>query len=140
MPAYLTMAHLVAEVPPQFVTEALDDNGDGSADAGLFDQIVSNVQAEIDGLLGQKYTVPFSNPIPAVVVDAAIKLTGEKLYTRRGLEGDKNPFAKRAAEVRALLKKIGAGEAALFATAKPARPAATAITEPAKTAGKKTAL
>ncbi|MBI5770858.1 MAG: DUF1320 family protein [Verrucomicrobia bacterium] len=134
MPAYIIMATLTAEMPPQFVAQALDDDGDGAADAGLFDQLVANAQTEIDGILGQRFEVPFSNPIPSVVVDACTKLVAEKLYARRGFSGDKNPWEKKAAEVRAELKAIAKGERPLTPTIARAKPSATAITEPAKTA------
>ncbi|WP_414664900.1 phage protein Gp36 family protein [Horticoccus sp. 23ND18S-11] len=133
MPAYIIMATLVAEVPPQFITQALDDDGDGAADPGLFDQIVSNAQTEIDGILGQRFTVPFQNPIPAIVVDAATKFVAEKLYSRRGVDGDKNPWTKKATEIRALLKAIAKGDAPLTPTTARERPSASAITEPART-------
>lgn len=133
MPAYIIMATLVAEVPPQFVTQALDDNGDGVADAGLFDQVVANAQAEVDGILGQRYTVPFQNPVPALVVDATTKLVAERLYSRRGLDGDKNPWAKKASEIRAILKAIAKGEMPLTPSATREKPSASAITEPART-------
>lgn len=133
MPAYIIMATLVAEVPPQFITQALDDDGDGVADAGLFDQIVANAQAEVDGILGQRYTVPFANPIPAIVVDATTKLVAEKLYSRRGTEAEKNPWAKKASEVRALLKSIAKGEVPLTPAAAREKPSVSAIVEPART-------
>lgn len=133
MPAYIIMATLVAEVPPQFITQALDDNGDGTADAGLFDQIVANAQAEVDGILGQRYTVPFQNPVPAIVVDATTKLVAERLYSRRGLDGEKNPWSKKASDVRALLKTIAKGEVPLTPAAAREKPSASAITEPART-------
>jgi phage gp36-like protein len=133
MSAYIIMATLVAAVPPQFITQALDDDGDGVADTGLFDQILANAQTEVDGLLGQRYAVPFSNPIPAIVVDATTKFVAETLYLRRGIEGDKNPWAKKAADVRATLKAIAKGDMPLTPAASREKPSASAITEPAKT-------
>jgi phage gp36-like protein len=133
MPAYIIMATLVAEVPPQFVLQALDDDGDGVADTGLFDQVVANAQAEVDGLLGQRYAVPFQNPVPAIVVDATTKFVAEKLYSRRGLDGEKNPWSKKAADVRALLKQIAKGEVPLTPAASREKPSASAITEASRT-------
>jgi len=133
MSAYIIMATLVAEVPPQFITQALDDNGDGVADTGLFDQVVANAQAEVDGILGQRYTVPFQNPVPAVVVDATTKFVAEKLYSRRGLDGEKNPWSKKASDARTLLKQIAKGEIPLTPSAAREKPSASAITETART-------
>lgn len=137
MPAYLIMAALVAKIPPQFVTQALDDDGDGVADPGLFDQIVANAQTEIDGILGQRFAVPFQNPIPAIVADAALKLVGYDLYFRRGTADDKNPFKKAADDIRAELKKIAEGAKPLTPDLQRKLPSASAITEPAKTTSKR---
>jgi len=136
MSAYIIRATLAAEFPPQFITQALDDDGDGAEDTGVWDQIVTNAQTEIDGILGQRYAVPFANPIPAIVVDACTKFVAEKLYLRRGFEGDKNPWAKRASEARTALKDIGTGKTPFTPGLDRKKPSAVAITEPAKTSSR----
>lgn len=135
MPNYITRPALNALVPPQFVLQALDDNSDGVEDAGLFDQILANVQQEIDGTLGKRYTVPFQNPIPSIIGNAALIFMGEALYTRRGYgdEAKPNPFAVRAKGIRSDLADIAAGTVPLFPTLNRAKPSGTVIGEPAKT-------
>lgn len=133
MPAYLLIAAVSAVIPPQFLTQALDDDGDGAADAGLFSQIVANAQTKIDGILGQRFTVPFENPIPAIVADACLNLVGDALYTRRSVPADKNPFAAAAKASLATLQKIAAGEIPLTPGLARAQPSAVLIAEPAKT-------
>lgn len=136
MPAYLLIAAVSAVIPPQFLTQALDDDNDGVADAGLFSQIVANAQTEIDGILGGRFTTPFDNPLPAVVSDAALKIVCEGLYKRRGIEADKNPWAKDAKEIRDRLAKIAKGEMPLYTTLERAKPSASAITDTARTTSK----
>lgn len=133
MSAYIVLSRLNAVMPPQFRVEALDDDKDGAADAGLFDEILSSVQDEIDGILGQRYAVPFSNPIPAIVADAATKLTAERLYLRRNFKDEKNPWSKPAADIRAALAEIAAGKRPLAPELGRKQPSASIVSEPAKT-------
>lgn len=137
---YVLLGQLSALIPPQFLTEALDDDGDGVADPGVFDSIVDTVHKEIDGALGQRYPVPFSNPIPAVVADAAIVLTAHTLYSRRAVEDKKNPFDRRAKEVREKLAAIAKGEQPLAPEAKRAKPSASIVSEPSKTRSGRNAI
>lgn len=130
---YVELTDLSALIPPATLTEALDDNGDGAADAGLFDGLSSQVSRDIDGRLGQRYLTPFVYPYPALVVSAARIFAVEALYTRRNLTGDKNPFTAQADKWRDKLDLIGAGKEPLQPGQERARPSASAITEPAKT-------
>ena len=135
---YTMMGQVTAKIPPQFLLEALDDDGDGQADPGIFNQVVANAQTEIDGALGGRYPVPFDNPIPAVVANAALILTCLGIYDRR-VSADKNPFTKQANDVRTQLGEIGDGTKPLVAGTNRVQPSATVITEPAKTSGRRTA-
>ncbi|HRJ48142.1 MAG TPA: DUF1320 family protein [Opitutaceae bacterium] len=136
MPAYTTLARINAVLPPQFLVEALDDDKDGVADPGVFDEVVASVQVEIDGVLGARYSTPFANPVPALVADAALKLTAEALYARRGFAEDKNPWAVRAKAIRTLLGEVAAGSKPLTPDLGRKRPSASVITSPAKTHSK----
>jgi phage gp36-like protein len=136
---YTTMAQVTAKIPPQFLLEALDDDGDGQADPGLFNQVVANVATEIEGALGQRYAVPFDNPLPAVVASAALTLACYGIYARRVTE-EMNPFAKLAKETRDKLAAIAKGEQSLQPFKDPAQPSATAITEPARTSSRRPAI
>ena len=136
MSAYIILSRLNAVIPPQFLVEGLDDDKDGVADAGLFDEILTVVQDEIDGILGQRFAVPFSNPIPAIVADAATRLTAEALYKRRGFTGAKNPWEEAAKAIRADLAAIAAGKRPLTPELARKKPSASIISEPAKTHSK----
>lgn len=122
---YVTLTDLQGKIPGPFLSEALDDGPDITP-ASVWDLIAAGVGKEIDGILGTRYPVPFSNPVPAVVSRAAIVLASEAIFLRRGK--DENPYTKQAAAVRNQLGKIGSGEQPLAPVALRAQP--TAILAP----------
>jgi phage gp36-like protein len=133
MPAYILLATVSALIPPQFLVQALDDDGDGVADEGLFPTILGAAQTKIDGILGQRFTTPFENPIPAIVADACLTIVCDTLFKRRSIEDDKNPWAKPAAASITKLTAIAKGEEPLEPGKARAQPSASIISEPAKT-------
>ena len=139
MPApYVTLSNMNARLPASFLVQALDDNNDGAADAGVWDDVASAVATEIDGILGVRFETPFSNPIPAPVTAAAQILAAEALYNRRGFSGEeKNPYAKLAAEQRKKLGQIAAGELPLGPEIKRTAPSASIVSEPSRASSRK---
>lgn len=85
---YVTRDQVAARIPPPVLNDALDDDGDGTEDAGLFDNIVAAASLEVDGFLAGLYNVPFTVP-PAKVGAAAFAFTCEAIYQRRNV-----PFPK----------------------------------------------
>lgn len=110
MSAYTTQSEIEASIPPAYLRQALDDDADGAADDGLLGQVIANASNEVDAILGQRYTVPFSSPFPAVVAAATRIFVLETLYLRRGHSGEANPWEARAKDIRARLSRIGKGE------------------------------
>jgi phage gp36-like protein len=131
--SYITQSDLESRVPPAFIVQALDDDGDGEADAGLWDKVASAVDAQINGRLEGRYAVPLAAPVPAVVIEAALVLAAEALYLRRGISGDQNPWSKQADGIRDRLERIGSGKEALKNEVSPARSGGAVIGEPART-------
>ena len=128
MSVYVTIEDLGAEIPAKFLSQALHDSPtDGLTDAQAFAPIAATASADVDALLGDRFVVPFTGLIPALVKRAARIFTLEKLYLRRGLVGPTNPWTKQADELRTTLRTCGKG--ILVQTQKPS---ATAITEQAK--------
>jgi phage gp36-like protein len=111
-------AELKAIMPPSKITEALDDDKDGEADAEAFAAVAGYVDNLIDGALGQRYTLPLAT-VPPLVTAVALTLFAEALYLRAGFSGDQNPFAKRAEDARAKLERIAAGDEDLTFDAEP---------------------
>jgi phage gp36-like protein len=130
--SYVVRADVEAIIPPQFVTEALDDDGDGMEDEGLFAALAESVDTEIDGQLSRRYSLPLVNP-PASLRSGAKSLLCEALYQRRGISADMNPFAKAAADFRAWLREIATGGAQLVVGTAPAKPPISVISESAGT-------
>jgi phage gp36-like protein len=132
--SYIIQSDLKGKIPEAFLVQALDDNGDGQEDIGIWDTIASDIQKAIDGVLGAVYTVPFAVPLPDIVLEAAKVYACEALYRRRGFVDINNPWAKQASDMRARLKEIVESNNAdaipgLTRTA----PAPILISEPAKT-------
>lgn len=130
---YITRAAILSEIPLLHLVEALDDDGDGLEDPNAFERVEFSAETEIDGILGQRYQVPFVTPYPAIVTNAARVIVLEKLYQRRGIPSDKNPWTKQASDVRTQLKGIALGKEPLTPESKKVNRAVDPITEPSKT-------
>jgi len=127
--SYVELADLAAEIPQKFLKQALHDSPtDGLTDAQAFAPIALTASGDVDALLSDRFEVPFTTTVPALVILAARIFSLEKLYLRRGLVGVANPWSKQADELRSTLKTCGKG--ILVQTQKPS---AIAITEQAKT-------
>lgn len=129
MADYFTLADLEPSIPPAFLIEALDDDGDGVVDA--FEGVRRAVQTFIDGMLSTRYATPF-DPVPKVVASAAQVLACEACYKRRGVKDEENPWYTDAKAMRALLTSIAKGDIQLQAggtggAPEPAEPAGTII-------------
>jgi phage gp36-like protein len=133
---YVTQSQIEAVIPAPTLADALDDNRDGAPDAGVLDQVIAVAGGEVDGYLASIYSVPFAEPIPAAVTDAAFVFACELIYQRRGIEADKNPFTARALAWRARLQLIGSGKQPLTAeTPKVLSPGAIIIDDAATAGG-----
>jgi phage gp36-like protein len=132
---YSTRADLEAIIPPQFIVQALDDNGDGTEDDGLFAIIAASADAQIDGYLSGRYATPFS-PVPPLVRECAKVFIAESLYQRRGYNSEANPYTARANQLRKQLESIGNGNGSLGGVSESGsspRPPISIVTEPSRT-------
>jgi phage gp36-like protein len=93
---YITCQQIYGNIPQPKVNDALDDDGDGQADPGVLDQIIADSCQEVDGYLQGRYTVPFTGEIPSVVVQASLAFACEKIYGRREVGAEANPFTAKA--------------------------------------------
>ena len=113
--AYILQTQLEALLPPTRIVEALDDNGDGEQDPGLWENVEESVRKKIDDILGQRFAVPFATP-PAAVVSAALVLAADRLFRRRAIVDELNPWAKEAKDTLARLMRMATGQEPLDAT------------------------
>jgi phage gp36-like protein len=134
---YVQQSDLTGMLPPDFLTQALDDTGDGSQVAATFAQIATDIGTAIDGYLGVRFALPLAEPYPAVVTNAAKVFLCEQLYLRRGLAGSKNPYATQADGLRAILKSISLGETPLSPEINRQDPSASVVTEPMGSASRR---
>lgn len=132
--AYVTQAQIEALLPPAHLADMLDDDGDSIADEGLLDTIIAGADQEVDSALAGIYNVPF-DPAPAIVSQAALCFVLERLYARRIVGDEKNPWQSKANAWRERLKLIGTGKAPLAANESRAVAAGGAIVEDARTMG-----
>ena len=108
---YTTLAAVSTKMPLAHVREALAQTGTESNEAldTLFEQLVQTVSNEIDALLGARFHTPFLEP-PAKVTHAALIFALESLYEGRMVNAEKNPWSKKAREIREELAEIGNGK------------------------------
>ena len=107
---YVTRQQVESKLPPPILIEALDDDGDGNEDQGQFNNIVATAAQEVDAYLAGLYTVPFADPAPAKVCEAALCFVLEAIYGRRATGGDArnpNPWKTQAKFWRDHLQKVG---------------------------------
>jgi hypothetical protein len=112
--SYVDRSQVEAKLPPQFLLQALDDDGDGLEDEGVWDAIAAEADEAVEGFLEGRYAIPFAEgSVPRIVSNAAKLFALETLYMRRGYSKDTdppNPWAAAATAMRARLARIGAGE------------------------------
>jgi len=133
MMAYVNQSDLKGKISERDLISALDDNGDGAVDTDVWAQIQVDVQTYIDGTLGQRFSVPFVDPIPPVIKLAATTFALEQIYSRRTMADDKAPFVLQANAQRSKLAAIAAGTQPLTPDSHRAKATGVVITDSAKT-------
>jgi len=92
-------------MPLHKIVEALDDNGDGAADAGAWTEVLAAVEERIGDCFG--------GSVPDELADSvgyARKIFAmEILFDRRNISGDKNPYTKRAEDQEKRLRALAGG-------------------------------
>lgn len=113
--SYVELTDLEGQIPPPFLIQALDDNGDGEIDA--WPQVQASAQEDVDALLEGRFAVPLTlSPLPRIIRRAAVAFACELCYRRRGLTDAENPWKSRAEAFRKLLTSITAGDLKLSVT------------------------
>lgn len=130
---YITQSDLEGIIPAKFIVSALDADNDGVADAGVWDKMLSAVQAKIDGTLGQRFSVPFSAPVPPIVKAAALTYAAAAIYRLKGYNAEQNPFTKDEATMASKLDAMAKSEEPLSPDVQRKRPPVSVIVERAKT-------
>lgn len=129
--SYVALSDLEGRIPPAFLTQALDDDGDGEADA--WDAVAASADGAVDGLLATRFSTPFTEPVPQVVTFAAILFACELCYKRRSVANEQNPFYEDAKAMRVKLASIAMGKEPLQPGVKPVNKSGGAVLEAAPT-------
>lgn len=132
--SYCTEAEISRMVGPENFDLMLDDDKDGTADAGLFDALAADASEAVDAYLGAQYDVPFAAPVPAFARMCAKVFCAELLYQRRGVARDANPWTRQADTLRTRLERIAKGDDTLDADADDAGKGVEVQTEPSRLA------
>jgi phage gp36-like protein len=127
---YVTKNDMLAVIPTEILTAAVDDQNMGDDTENVWDIIAAAAARRIDSILGSRYDVPFADPAPAIVREAAVTFAAFMLFARRQA-GDNNPWAKAADAIAARLQDIANGISDISVDDSESAP--YAITEPSKT-------
>jgi hypothetical protein len=137
---YVELTDLHGKIPPQFLTQALDDDNDGMIDQGIWQLVQGQAEDAVNSRLAQRYTVPVTDPQALPLVrNAALIFACEGVYARR-VAPEQNPWMGQANALRAKLDKIGTGDEPLVPTAPKARASGGVIAEPARTFSTRAAI
>jgi hypothetical protein len=140
--AYVQESDLLGDISQEFLTQALQDTCNGSQNATTWAQLAASVGIDIDAYIGLRYALPLvpnaqlypnTYGYPPVICSAAKTFSLEKLYKRRGIGDDKNPWAGQASQTRTLLKAISLGQSPLAPELNRKDPTASIVTQPMRT-------
>jgi len=128
--SYCVAADLKGLIPDEWITEATDDDADGTRDT--IADVLQAAEDEIDSKLAGRYTLPLDlsntlNGIVAKLRHIARYLASEIAYGRRGMM-EAFPWKEQMKDIRKGLTAIENGTIPLFHSLKPAEDDAVAIT------------
>ena len=99
---------LLPWLPPQRLVEALDDDGDGEADAAAWSAVRSAAEDRLQTVFGG--AVPPEHFRTAEWARKMFEL--QTLFLRRGITGAENPYTAAADDAEARLRALASGEEA----------------------------
>lgn len=136
MSAYHDRASVEALIPPSFLLDALDDDRDGTEDAGLYASLADDAGVAVDAYLEGRVRRDQRTGHP-LARRASLVFCLEAIYQRRGytIKTDPpNPWAAEADGLRARLARIAEGAEPWVLDS--SGPSVDTITEPSRTTSK----
>lgn len=107
---YVIRADIEAEFDDANLLRSLDDNGDGTEDAGLFTSLSASVDAIVSSHADMISQLGLPS-LPATFLRYCARVfMCALLIRRRGAVDEMNPFATPEKEIRARLERIESGE------------------------------
>lgn len=137
--SYIVQDDLESLIPPEWITQALDDDDDGDEDAGRFTSIRSAAEDAVNGVLSLSYSVPIATPESYPFLKHVTRYEAARVcYARRGFKGEDGfPHYKIWETAWKQLTKIGEGDFPLGPAAGSnailAKPRGSVVTSPSKT-------
>lgn len=81
--AYITQADLVEQISDSQLIQLTDDAKLGTVDTDTVARAITAAEAEVNGYLATRYTVPVAAPVPDLIKKWALDIAVYNLYRRR---------------------------------------------------------
>ena len=95
--SYVALSDLSGLIPDKYLTDALDDNGDGTTAA--WDAVAAAASAAVEGILSTRFATPFLDPAPPIVTEATKIFAAEMIYRRRSVANEQRKRRKNPGRV-----------------------------------------
>lgn len=111
--AYSTLSDLEKYLDPEQIVELSDDDKNGTPDAPIIAEMIAAADSDIDSYLANKYTTPFSSPVPQIVKKLSAKMAIYYLWLRRKESEVPEKWATEYENMMELLREIAKGDVTL---------------------------
>jgi phage gp36-like protein len=108
--AYCAQTDIEKLLTPAQLVQLTDDDANGVADAAPITEAIAQADAEIDGYLGSRYTVPVS-PVPTLLRNLSVAISIWKIYGRRSVSNERR--RQEYEDAVAKLRDLAAGRMVL---------------------------
>lgn len=112
MSTYSNQAAIEGEIPQIDLIALTDDDGRGTLNITILNQVITNSSGEIDQACANLYgtQLPF-NPVPSSVANMALTIACYRLVRRRQTADEQNKFYEQYKRVRDFLDRVNSGDA-----------------------------
>lgn len=107
---YIARTDIIARYGEDLLLVLADRDGDGEEDEGVVDQALADADAEIDGYLAKRYTLPLPD-VPPLLTRLAVDLAVYHLCNSDTLVTEQR--RQRYEDAVALLRRLSSGEVTL---------------------------
>lgn len=108
--AYITQAEIEEQLPAEQLIQLTDDDGDGVADASVVADLIADAEAEVNGYLQTRYTLPLAT-VPQLIKKYTANIAVYNAFGRRQRVSE--AVTKRYDDTVKALDKIAKGQITL---------------------------
>ena len=123
--AYITQTDLTEQLSESQLIQLTDDDKLGIVNTDRVSRAIASADAEINGFVATKYTVPIAAPIPALIKGWAVGITVYSLWRRR--QRVPEDVRKAYEDVIARLRDVASGKLTLGIDPPPAESSQAAV-------------